>query len=54
MTVSEDGPRRVMAHLDGSRDLASLDTIGREAGLDSREALVAGIAKLAHEGLLIA
>jgi protein-L-isoaspartate O-methyltransferase len=54
MNVSDEGPRLVLAHLDGTRDLAGLADIGRQAGLETADALAAGLDKLAKEGVFIA
>lgn len=54
MVVEERGPRHLLAHLDGSRDLAGLAAIGSEAGLADSKALSAALARLAREGALIA
>lgn len=53
MVIEEPGPRHLLAHLDGSRDLVALGEIGREAGLADEATLKAALARLAREGALI-
>ncbi|MEN3749482.1 class I SAM-dependent methyltransferase [Sphingomonas sp. HF-S3] len=54
MTIAEFGPRHVLTHLDGTRDRQALASVGREAGLDSDEALDKGLRTLVKEGLIVA
>jgi protein-L-isoaspartate O-methyltransferase len=54
MVIEEEGPRHLLAHLDGTRDRAALATIAREAGLDDADALETALAKLAREAALVA
>lgn len=53
MVIEEAGPRHLLAHLDGSRDLAALGEIGAAAGLADEAALRAALARLAREAALI-
>lgn len=54
MVIEEFGPRHLLRHLDGSRDLVALAEVGRAAGLDDETALSDGLARLAREAALIA
>ena len=53
MVIEEEGPRRLLAALDGTRDLAALAPVGQTIGLQDAAALRDGIAGLLREGALI-
>lgn len=53
MVIEEHGPRHLLKHLDGTRDLAGLAGIAQEAGLQDEAALSGALAKLAREAALI-
>ena len=53
MVIEEAGPRHLLAHLDGSRDLVALGAIAREAGLADETALRAALVRLTREAALI-
>lgn len=54
VTVADEGPRLVLGYFDGTRGMAEVAEIGRQAGLDTPDALAAGIEKLAREAVFVA
>lgn len=53
ITIEDYGPRHLIAHLDGTRTLAELEPVGRDAGLATPDALIHALRALAREALLV-